>query len=180
MDTLTARPTAPAEPDCIGPIAIAPRLAHELEVLAAGAAADDLAPFVVCASELLLRWSRGGTPRCARVIRGRHEAFAHPVAPTGTTPDRAHLSFRDALVHLAARPAEEVDPADLADVTILISSDGERMYLERTTTGAGGPCLGSWADTYLGLLGTLAERPDAPQITRPGTPGDGVTVLAAS
>ena len=180
--------TLPAGPDCIGPITISRGLARQLDGLAAGVAADALAPYWVCAAELTHRWSRDSPPVHARVIRERRDAVtprdgaaivdrqvADPAAPT---VDR--ISFRAALRLTARRPPSAHRSSAPVDLTVLISADGERMYLERMNTQTDGPGLARWAQRYLQLLNALAEQPDALEIAYASPDGGDVPVPAAS
>lgn len=170
---MTTCPTALTEPDCIGPVAIPHELARKLNGLAA--AEDNLTPFWVCATELVRRWSRGGPPICVRVIRDQREAVAAPTESRLTEPQLSHGTA----LRTADRPSAADGPRGLVDVIILISADGERMYLERTNTTADGPGLELWARSYLELLGSLADRAGEPVITRFGA-DDGAVPLTAS
>jgi hypothetical protein len=51
------------------------------------------------------------------------------------------------------------------DVTILVSQDGDRLYIERMTSAAGGPDLQQWGGSFLRLLSALADMPDVPVTT---------------
>jgi hypothetical protein len=144
--------------DCIGPIAIPRELTRELHALATAAAVDDFVPLLICATELARRWSRGH-PMAARVIWEPREAMACGTAAQATSPG---LSFRTALWRAGSRAATSAAGDARADVTILISPDGDRLYTERMTSAPGGPGAPQWAHSFLHLLGALAGRPDAP------------------
>lgn len=180
MNNMTT--TEPA-PDCIGPFAISRGLAHQLDGLAAGVAADELAPFWVCATELAHRWSRESQVQ-AQVIRGRRDAVTAPADPPPDRPFAAsaedRISFRAALRLVAAHPPGEQWPAGPVDLAILISENGERMYLERTGAESGEPGLMRWAQRYLQLLSALADHPDALEIAHAPWGADEVPVPAAS
>ena len=181
---LAKPPPAPAGPDCVGPILIPRRLTRVLHVLATAAAADDHIPLWICATELVRRWSRDRRPVCARVIRDPREAVAAP--PAGPV-DRT-VSFRAALRRAArspARPAQDarspagpVQAPRPVDVTILVSQDGERLYIERMTSAADGPDPQQWAGLFLQLLSALADMPDTPVAAHP-LPGP-LTAAAAA
>jgi hypothetical protein len=156
--------TAPAGPDCVGPIPIPRRLTRVLHVLATAAAVDDFVPLWVCATELVRRWSRDRGAVCARVICDPREAVAAP--PAG--PADQTVSFRAALGRAARSPAGPTGPVRAArpvDVTILVSQDGDRLYIERMTSAAGGPDLQQWGGSFLRLLSALADMPDVPVTT---------------
>ncbi len=179
MDLLTTLPAAPSEPDCIGPIAISRDLAQGLDALTATVAADHLTPYWVCATELVGRWSHDRVRVCARVIRDRRDAVATPAE----RPTERRTTFSAALRHAAScRPAGAAEPRGRVDVTIVISADGERMYLERTSSATDGPGLELWARSYLQLLSSMVDRPDAPMTLHPcfDSGGDGAPVPSAS
>jgi hypothetical protein len=144
--------------DCIGPIAIPRELTRELRALAAAAAVDDFVPMLVCAAELARRWSHGQHPVSAQVIWEPREAMAcGSAAPAGPG-----VSFRSALWRVNDRAVAPAPGAGQADVTILISPDGDRLYTERMTSAPGEPGAPHWAHSFLQLLGAVAGRPDAP------------------
>jgi hypothetical protein len=159
-----AAPTAcSAGPDCVGPITIPRELTLVLHALAAAAAVDDIVPFWICASELARRWSRGRRPICAQVIREPREAVASPA----TGPVNQAVSFRTALRRAAGAPVGWADVARPVDVTILVSHDGDRLYIERMTSTADGPDPQTWASSFLRLLTALADMPDARVLAHP-------------
>ncbi len=154
----------PALPACVGPMTLPPGLARTLHSLAEAAGADDFAPLMVCATVLAARLSQRDTPRRAHVIYGPQEAITCSPAQM---PDPA-ASFRVAL-RSAARyqePTSNVAAAP-ADVTILISSDGRRLFGESKTNSADTPTPLCWIRTYLQLLTCMADRPDAPMSAHP-------------
>ncbi|MBB2914110.1 amino acid adenylation domain-containing protein [Streptosporangium becharense] len=133
---------------CVGPIAIAPSTVSVLDGLARTAGTDDLAPFTVCAAVLA---DRLAAPRKVRVIRGDLEE----VVPGTAGPVDPALSLRAAVARMDAG-RDTTRSAEPADVTVLLSDDGLRLYVE-TATGAE-----SWARTYTRLLAGAAGRPDVP------------------
>ncbi len=148
-----------AEPDCVGPITIPRELTQSLRALSAAAAADDFAALWICTAELVRRLSRGRRPLCAKLIREPREAVASPAA--GLADDG--VSFLAALRSAARHPAAPADTARQVDVTILVSQDGDRLYIERMTTNtAGSPALWEWARWFLHLLSVLVGVPEAP------------------
>lgn len=151
-------PSEPAGPDCVGPIPIPGQLTRMLHALAIAAAVDDFVPLWICATELVRRWSRDQWPVCAQVIRGPREAI---VVPRAGLVDQA-ASFRAALRRAGQGLAGPVQDAGPADVAILVSQDGDRLYTERMTSPADGPDPEAWADAFLRLLSALADRPDWP------------------
>jgi hypothetical protein len=158
-DTLSA---PSAEPDCVGPITIPRELTQALRALSAAAAVDDFVPFCVCAAELVRRWSRGRRPMCAQVIREPREAV---VSPAAGLADHG-VSFLTALCR-AHYPATPTGAARPVDVAILVSQDGDRLYVERMTNAADSPGPGTWARSFLQLLTALADMPFAPVRARP-------------
>jgi hypothetical protein len=154
-------------PECVGPMTIPPALTSALRRLAEAAAVDDLAPLSVCATELVRRLSRPGTPTRAWVIRGPLEA----VIPSSTQRCDPTISFNDALrravdrrvstLPVAARGRSTV-PVDPVDVAILVSQDGDRLYVESMTTAADAPTAQHWARWFLRLLSCAGDRPDVP------------------
>lgn len=153
-------------PECIGPIAIPPDLARTLHHLAEVAAVDDFVPLLIGATVLVRRLSGRGTPRRARVIRGVREAIT-PM-PTGAW-DPA-VSFRSALRGAAGSRVATVPDATGShpvDVTILVSRDGDRLYLESMTDSADAPVAQCWARSFLQLLAGMANEPDAPIAAHP-------------
>jgi hypothetical protein len=145
---------ASTPPECVGPLAIPPALTRSLRALAEAAAVDDLVPLSVCATELTRRWSRPGTPMRAQVIHGPLEA----VTPASTDTWTSSTSFRDALRTTADCRRSTVP----ADVMILVSPDGDRLYVECVTASPDQPTAQSWARSFLRLLSCLGSQPDAP------------------
>lgn len=153
--------------ECVGPMTIPPALTSALRQLAEAAAVDDLAPLSVCATELVRRLSRPGAPTRAWVIRGSLEA----VTPSSTQRWDPTISFRDALrrsedrrvstVPVAAR-GRSTGPVDPVDVAILVSQDGDRLYVESMTTSADAPTAQRWARWFLRLLSCAGNQPDVP------------------
>jgi hypothetical protein len=151
-------------------------LTSALRKLAEAAAVDDLAPLSVCATELVRRLSRPGAPTRAWVIRGSLET----VIPLSTQRWDPTISFNDALrratdrrvstVSAAARSRSRV-PVDPVDVAILVSQDGDRLYVESMTTSADAPTAQHWARWFLRLLSCAGNQPDAPLAAHPLTPG---------
>ncbi len=181
--------TNPAGPDCIGPIRISRSLAQQLDGLAAGVAADALAPYWICATELAQRASRDSPPVHARVIRGQCDAVTAParaatvdrqLAEPATTTAEARISFRTALRLAARQPPGAHHSSAQVDLAVLISVDGERMYLERMSMRTDGPGLAWWGQRYLQLLNALADRPDELEIADALQVSDHVPVPAAS
>lgn len=143
--------------DCIGPIGIPRELTRELHALAAAAAVDDFVPLLICAAELARRWSHRH-PVSAQVIWEPREAMACGSAAQAVPG----LSFRSALGRAGRQAVTSAPGGGRADVTILISPDGDRLYTERMTSAPDGPGAPQWAHSFLHLLGALADRPDAP------------------
>jgi amino acid adenylation domain-containing protein len=152
--------------ECVGPIPIPTGLMCTLYSLAKAAGADNLAPLLICATELASRLSRQDAPRCARVIRGAREA----VTPVPTGPPDPAISFRQALRRAAesraaesgSAPAPDAVVSRPADVTILVSPASDRLYVESMTNSVGAPIAQCWARAFLYLLTCLANDPDAP------------------
>jgi amino acid adenylation domain-containing protein len=150
----------------VGPIAIPPGLMCALYSLAKAAGADGLAPLLICATELASRFSRQGAARRARVIGGTREA----VTPTPAGPPDPAVSFRQALRRAAESGAAQSGSASVpgavvthpVDVTILVSPESGRLYVESMTNSAGAPVAQCWARTFLHLLTCVANDPDAP------------------
>jgi hypothetical protein len=155
---------ASTPPECVGPMTIPPTLTSALRRLAEAAAVDDLAPLSVCATELVRRLSRPGAPTRAWVIRGQLEA----VTPLSTQRWDPTISFRDALQRSVDRRVSTVPPAARGrstmpvDVAILVSQDGDRLYVESMTTSADAPTAQHWARSFLRLLSCAGNQPDVP------------------
>jgi hypothetical protein len=163
LDAATDTLSAPsAEPDCVGPIAIPRELTQALRAFSTAAAVDDFVPLWVCATELVRRWSRGRRPMCAQVIREPREAVASPA--TGLADHG--VSFLTAL-RRAGYPATPAGGARPVDVTILVSQDGDRLYVERMTSATDSPAPGTWARSFLQLLNALADMPFIPVRAHP-------------
>ena len=97
-------------------------------------------------------------PGYAQVIWEPREAGAGgPALPAGPG-----LSFRAALWYAAGSALTPAPDGGRADVTILISRDGDRLYAERMTSASDGPDAPQWARSFLQLLSALAVRPDVP------------------
>jgi len=141
-------------PECVGPMAIPPALSRALSRLAEAAAVDDLVPLSVCATELVRRLSRPGAPARAWVIRGPLEA----ITPVWTQRWDPAISFRDALRRSVDRRRATVP----VDVAILVSQDGDRLYVESMTTSADVPPAQDWALSFLRLLSCAVNQPDVP------------------
>ncbi|MFC0527583.1 hypothetical protein [Phytohabitans kaempferiae] len=155
MPTTTHRDSdTSTPPECVGPMAISPALARALRSLADAATVDDVVPLSVCATELLRRLSRPGARTWAHVICGPREA----VAPLSTECWDPGLSFRAALSRYARRRMSTVR----VDLTILVSPDHDRLYVERMTDSADLPTAQHCADSFLHLLASLTAEPDAP------------------
>jgi hypothetical protein len=141
-------------PECVGPLTIPPALTSALHRLAEAAAVDDLVPLSVCATELIRRLARPGAPARAWVIRGQLEA----VTPPSTQRWDPTISFRDAL-----RRSVDRDPSAVpVDVAILVSQDGDRLYVESLTRSADAPPAQHWARLFLRLLSCAGNQPDVP------------------
>src|SRR6185437_8178631 len=117
-------------PDCVGPVAIPPYATRALLDLATATGVADLIPFAACAGILLSRLARRGRltwPGRACVILGADEVVVQAFPADRTT------TFHDVLRRMAVQPAGPTANA-LADypvdVTILVSSDGQRLYVE--------------------------------------------------
>jgi hypothetical protein len=148
----------PAEPDCVGPITIPRDLTQSLRALSAAADVDDFAPLWICTAELVRRLSRGRRPLCAQLIREPREAVASPAE--GLADQR--VSFLAALWKAARRPQAPAGAARQVDVTILVSKDGDRLYIEQRTNVADSLALWKWAHSFLQLLSALAGMPEVP------------------
>lgn len=151
-------------PECVGPMMIPPALTRALSRLARAAAVDDLAPLSVCATELVRRLSPPGAPARALVIRGPLEGLT----PLWTQQFDPTMSFRGALRWPAERrvsrepgrmPAASTPPVDVA---ILVSVDGDRLYVERMTRSSDAPAAHDWARSFLRLLSCAGSQPDLP------------------
>jgi len=149
-------------PACVGPIAIPPGQLHTLRSLARSTAADDFAALMICATVLAGRLPRADTPRRVHLTYGFREAATPPQAEA---PDLG-ISFRAAL-GLAARYQTAVPgPTQWpADVTLLVSEDGCRLFGESKTNPADAPSTLCWTRTFLYLLNCLVARPDVPMDT---------------
>jgi hypothetical protein len=152
LDTQEGDESTPQE--CVGPMTIPPALSHALSRLAQAAAVDDLVPLSVCATELVRRFSPPGAPARAWVIRGPLEA----ITPVWTRRWDPAITFRDALRRWVT-PGTATTPVD---VTILVSQDGDRLYVESMTTAADTPPAQYWARSFLRLLPSAANQPDVP------------------
>ncbi len=155
-------------PECVGPIAIPSDLTRTVHSLAAAAGTDDFVALSICATVLVGRLSRGAATRRARVIRGAREA----ITPTSGEPLDPAGSFRSALYRAAESRVASVPDAGAAqpvDVTILVSQDGRRLYVESMTTSADAPFAHSWARSFLHLLACMADEPDASIASHPLT-----------
>ena len=150
--------------ECVGPVMIPPALTRTLSQLAAAAAVDDLVPLSVCATELVRRLSRPGAPARAWVIRGPLEG----ITPLWTQRWDPTISFRNALHRsvdrrLASEPGVPPGPATVAvDVAILVSQDGDRLYVESMHRSADAPPAQDWARSFLRLLSCAGSQPDLP------------------
>ncbi|HEX6501166.1 MAG TPA: non-ribosomal peptide synthetase [Micromonosporaceae bacterium] len=137
------------------------QLSGTLRSLADAADTDDFLPLWICATVLVRRFSRGGAVRRARMIRGAREA----ITATSTEPADPALTFTTALrraaeLRIAAVPDTGV--VSPVDVTILVSQDGTRLYVESMTNSADAPTAQCWAQSFLRLLTCMAYDPDAP------------------
>ncbi|MEU9663112.1 non-ribosomal peptide synthetase [Streptomyces chartreusis] len=154
----------PTPPECVGPITITRELTHVLRSLGQMTAADEFAPLAVCATVVADRLSGRGAPLRAHVIHGAREA----VTPAGVTGSA--LSFRAALARATDFEATEVPDAAVGrplDVTILVSQDGRRLFVESRTGSADAPSALCWARTFMHLLTRMANDPDAPLGSHP-------------
>ena len=152
-------------PECVGPIAIAPDLTRTLHRLAAAGGADDFLVLWICATVLVRRLTPPGAHRHARVIRGADEGLT----PMSTGLLEPTVSFRTALRQAAQmRVAAEPDSATCpVDVTILVTQDGQSLYVESMTSSADAPLAQCWARSFLQLLTAMANEPDAPIDSHP-------------
>jgi len=154
----------PAE--CVGPIAIPPDLIRTLDGLTSAAGADDFLALYACATVLARRLSRSGTSR-AQVICGAREA----ITPDAGGPVDPADSFRAALRRAVQAPAAAagIPPGatPLLDVTILVSQDRRRLYVESMTSSADAPSAQCWARSFVQLLTCLANDPTAPMTAHP-------------
>jgi amino acid adenylation domain-containing protein len=154
--------SAPAE--CVGPIAIRPDLTQAVRALSAATGADDFVLLTVCATVLARRLSGPSRPLRARVIQGAQEA----VTPPSGTPVRLSDTFRAALRRSTGlRVATVPDSAEPVDLTILVSADGRRLYVETMTSSADVPFAHCCGRTFVRLLTGLVGDPDAPMDERP-------------
>jgi amino acid adenylation domain-containing protein len=153
--------TAPAGSDCIGPIRIPPGLMDTLHSLVAAAGADDFAALSICAGVLVGRLPRPGINCRARVIRAAEEIIVpmtHAAEPSA--------SFRSALRH-AAQPTSAATEKNATDdrpvvVTFVVSRDGQHLYAENATDSPDVPRAHAWGHSFLQLLTSMADDPDAP------------------
>jgi amino acid adenylation domain-containing protein len=155
----------PITPDCVGPIALPPGLMATLHSLAAAAGADDFASLSICAATLGARLSRPGTDCRVQVIRGAHET----IVPAAGAPDLS-AGFRSAL-RRAAQPTSAV-AGNATDerpvvVTLVVSRDGQQLYVENRTNSSDTPSATSWGRAFLQLLAHMASEPDAPMFGHP-------------
>lgn len=153
--------STPAEPsDCVGPLPVPPELTRAVRALAEDAGVDDFAALAICAGVLVRRLSYAATPRRARVIRGGLEA----TTSMSTEPMDPALTFRGALRQAARFGYGTPDGAFYQPVcvTILVSHDNRRLYVESMTSSADAPLAQCWARSFLQQLTRLAEQPDAP------------------
>ena len=157
--------TSTLTPDCVGPIPLPPGLVGTLHALAAATGADDFDSLSTCASALVHRLPRPGTHCRARVIHGADEA----IVPGAEALDLS-ASFRSALqqVARAGRPtAPDTSGGQPVAVTILVSHDGQRLYVESMTNSSDLASAQSWARSFLQLMTCLASEPDAPMLGHP-------------
>jgi amino acid adenylation domain-containing protein len=153
------RTSAPAE--CVGPLAVPAEVMHRVAAVAQSAGADDFLPLAICASVLVGRLSRPGSPRRARLVRGAREMIA--VAADGPCDSSGSLRAalrRSADIRVVSVP--DTDEPQPVDVTILLSPDGERLYAESMTSAADAPLAECWARSFLKLLAAMANAPDSP------------------
>lgn len=154
--------TSTTAPDCVGPFTLPPGLMGKLRSLAAEPGADDFVSLSTCAGVLVERLPRAGTNCRARVIHGADEA----IVPAGALDLSA--SFRTALrAAVQPRSATAVETSGPVAVTILVSHDGKHLYVECMTDSTDVPSAQSWARSFLQLLTSIANRPDAPMLGHP-------------
>ena len=141
--------------ECVGALAIPTDLTGRLRSLSAEAGAHDFLAWWICAGVLVRRLSGGR----ARLICGADEAVTPgPAEPLDTTVD-----FRTALRRAALSPPDGTpDPTCPVDVTILVSADHNRLYVESMSDSADVPLAQCWARSMLHLLARMADRPTAP------------------
>jgi amino acid adenylation domain-containing protein len=125
-----------------------------LRALAQDAGSDEFAALVQGAAVLAALLSRSGTPLHARVSQGTCEESTGAVDPDA--------DFCSLLKGGDREPAEGP-----AQVTLLVSQDARRLYVESTAGSADGPSAQCWARTYLQLLARLVERPHEPVGSHP-------------
>jgi amino acid adenylation domain-containing protein len=150
-------------PDCIGPITVPSGVMGTLRSLAAAARVDEFVALAICAGVLVERLPRPGTVCRARVTRGSVEA----IVPATGAPDLS-ASFRDALCHAAragTSAAPIADDDEPVAVTILIARGGRHLYVETMTDSSDFPSTWAWARSFLQLLTSMANQPDAPMLS---------------
>lgn len=150
--------------ECVGPVTIPPDLTRALRSLVRDAGVDEVVVMSICATVLVRRLARTGTPRRARVIRGPRELV------TSTGPMDPTVSFRSALRQAAkfwGAKAPDTVAVPPVDVTILVSQDGRHLYTESMTSSADAPLAQCWARSFLHLLARMARDPDAPILAHP-------------
>ncbi|SBT65707.1 hypothetical protein GA0070622_2712 [Micromonospora sediminicola] len=144
--------------ECVGPVALPPYLTR---VLRSPAGADDSLPLWICASVLAARLSPADSTLRARVIHGTREV----TVPVAGQPWRPTDSFRAAL-RRAGRFRVESAPTTAAggsvDMTILLSQDSHRLYVESMTSATVTHLPECWARSFVLLLAGVAYDPDAP------------------
>ena len=157
--------SSPSSPECVGPIAIAPELTRQLRALAQAAGVDEFACLWVGATVLVGRLSPRGTVRRARLIHRSREVFT-PAPGDRPAPG---ASFRTALhrTRHGLPTGSDTAAGGPVDVTILLSPDARRLYVENNTDSADAPLAECWARTFRHLLTSLANEPDVPMTEHP-------------
>ncbi|MEV7390542.1 MULTISPECIES: non-ribosomal peptide synthetase [unclassified Streptomyces] len=145
---------AAAPPECIGPITVPATTMNSLRALAKDAGGDEFTALAQGAAVLTALLSRPGAPLRGRVMQGTRERSTGPVDPA--------TDFRSLLESAHEEPAEGP-----VHVTLLVSENTGRLYVESTAASADAPTVQCWARTYLRLLALLAERPDEPVGSHP-------------
>ncbi|BCB89214.1 non-ribosomal peptide synthetase [Phytohabitans suffuscus] len=162
--------TSTLTPDRVGPVTLPPGLMGRLHSVAASAGADDFDSLSICAGVLAQRLPHTGTHCRARVIHGADEA----IVPAGALDLSA--TFRTAL-RRAARSGSATTPdtsgGQPVAVTILVSRHGQHLYAESMADSSDLPSAHSWARSFLQLLISAANEPDAPMLGHPLVDKDG-------
>lgn len=150
---------------CVGPLTIPPDRFRTLRDLAAREGADEFAVFALCAAVLAGRLSPSREePRRAHVVwdGGREDQTPHWSEGLDQTSTFRHALRCGPAPGGADQGETDQDHALPLDVTILISRDGRRVYVESRTDSADALTAQCWARSFLHLLGSVADHPDVP------------------